>query len=142
MKNHRQPCQPKEGPNPRPTLHELWICNQIALILGSRPLSIAFTNNPNTLWMLTCPNFNREGSHASFAQFKSRIHNPILHQAMTLYPLEAPVFLRMTAYHQTPICCGIHPLDTQAPLLLYYFLPKGSSYPFKERLIISRRKKA
>ena len=72
-------------------------------------------------------NFKREGSHASFTQFGSRRHNPIPHQAISLYPLEAPVFLPMTAYHSTAICCGIHPLDTQAPSPLYSTHQKASS---------------
>jgi hypothetical protein len=60
-------------------------------------------------------------------QFGSHRQNPIPHQTISLHPLEAPVFLPMTAYRPTSIGCAIYPLDTQAHSLLRSPHQKASS---------------
>jgi hypothetical protein len=88
----------------------------ITQILRSRPLRITFTNSPNTLWTLISP--ESKGPGASFTQFCGPRHNPIPHQAISLYPLEAPVFLPMTAYRSTPYVVAFSFL-TLKPILCY-----------------------
>ena len=71
---------------------------------------------------------SKQRARALFTQFGCRRHNPSPHQIIRPCPLETPVSLPMRAYRSTAICCGIHPLDTQAFSPLYSTHQKASSY--------------
>jgi hypothetical protein len=85
--------------------------------------------------MFTYPDFNKESRARGLAypilgaQTQSR--PPPDRQP---HPLEAPIFLPMTAYRLAAICSGVTPLDTQARSPLYSPYQKGSSYDFEKRV--------
>ncbi len=122
----------------------LWVVSRGSPLRSSSPpshIQLGYSDPQIPLLKITCTKrslaskrfsilVTKQRLATSFNQFGSPRDNPSCPQTLNAYPLAVPAFLLPTAYRPTAICCGIHPLDTQAPLPLYYPHRKGSSYHY------------